>query len=213
MFIFYLYGMTVFRHSVLWYEICQCWLFYIGVCATPNPAPNILSFLLRRKAWAGVVGVGLRWARRAGQHYDDSVSNLWFVRSKNIHWIRKKNNADPKQSLNSTLNSWTRYRSDNTSSFAVSLSDCSLFVISVSLIRHCEKSLILEQSRTTLIIPSYWAKRNIPNKACMRFFGLRPLNDIYNNDRLERDSSPTALNDFKNKSLLKIIAYSFFFAR
>ena len=96
-----------------------------------------------------------------------------------IHWIRKKNNADKKQSLNSTLNSWTRYRSDNTSFFIVSLSDCRLIVMSVNLIRHCEKSLILKQSITQ---PSSFRhierKRNISNMACMRFFGLRPLNDV-----------------------------------
>ena len=51
---------------------------------------------------------------------------------KKEHWIRKKNNADQKQSLNSTLNSWTRYRSDNTSFFIVSLSDCRLIVMFVS---------------------------------------------------------------------------------
>ena len=124
---------------------------YIGVYATPTPAPNILSFLLRRK--------------------------------KKEYWIRKKNNADSKQSLNSTQNSWTRYRSDNTSFFIVSLSDCRLIVTSVNLIRHCEKSLILKQSITQ---PSSFChierKRNISNKPCflpcMRFFGLRPLNDV-----------------------------------
>ncbi len=45
----------------------------LGTNAVPNPAPNILSFLLRRK--------------------------------KKEHWIRKKNNADLIQSLNSTPNS------------------------------------------------------------------------------------------------------------
>ena len=52
----------------------------------------------------------------------------------------------------------------------------------VSLICHCEKSLILKQSITQ---PSSFRhierKRNISNKPwflpCMRFFGLRPLND------------------------------------
>ena len=92
--------MRFFAYGSEWRKSCQCWLFYIGVCATPSPAPNILSFLLRRK--------------------------------KKEYWIRKKNNADSKQSLNSTQNSWTRYRSDNTSFILVSLSDCRLSVISAS---------------------------------------------------------------------------------
>ena len=37
------------RHSVLDTESVNVGYFIIGVCATPSPAPNILSFLLRRK--------------------------------------------------------------------------------------------------------------------------------------------------------------------
>ena len=39
----------IFRHSVLDTESVNVGYFIIGVCATPSPAPNILSFLLRRK--------------------------------------------------------------------------------------------------------------------------------------------------------------------
>ena len=127
-----------------WRKICQCLLFYIGVCATPNPAPNILSFLLRRNAWAGVVGVGLRWARRAGQHYDGSVLNLWFCDT--LDKKEKQRRLKTVTKFNPKLENSLSLRQHEF--FIVSLSDCKLIVISVSLICHCEKSLILKQSRT-----------------------------------------------------------------
>ena len=97
---------------------------------------------------------------------DNTTMALFQIFDSVIHWIRKKNNADSKQSLNSTQNSWTRYRSNNTSFFIVSLSDCRLIVISV---RHCESrsDVAIQNTQIVILRLRLW----ITVWVCMRFIG------------------------------------------
>ena len=76
---------------------------------------------------------------------------LFLAMKKERTLDKKEKQRRQKQSLNSTQNSWTRYRSNSTSFTTVSLSDCNLFIIFANLISHCEKSLILKQSSLELI--------------------------------------------------------------
>ena len=55
------------RHSVLDTESVNVGYFIIGVYATPTPAPNILSFLLRRKK-------KVHWIRK--KYNADSIQSL-----------------------------------------------------------------------------------------------------------------------------------------